>query len=175
MSSADEPASSVHDFVVSTIDGEEKPLGEFTRGKVSLIVNVASKCGFTPQYEGLQALYEEMKDRGVVICGFPSNEFGGQEPGSNEDIKEFACGRFNVTFPMFAKVNVNGADEHPLYNFLKHSKPGIFGTKGIKWNFTKFLVDADGKPVARYAPTTKPASIKKDIEKLLGAAETEGK
>lgn len=131
MSSESTTPASVHDFEVTTIDGEEKPLGEFTRGKVALIVNVASKCGFTPQYEGLQALFEEYQSRGFVVCGFPSNEFGGQEPGSNSDIKDFACGRFHVTFPMFGKVSVNGADEHPLYNFLKHAKPGIFGTKGI--------------------------------------------
>ena len=134
-----------------------------------LVVNTASKCGFTPQYEGLEALYRDYKDKGLVILGFPCDQFGHQEPGDEDEIKNFCSLTYDVTFPMFAKIKVNGDDAHPVYQHLKQAQPGVLGSKGIKWNFTKFLVDKSGKVVKRYAPTDKPAALAKDIEALLAA------
>ena len=142
------------------------PLSDY-RGKPMLIVNTASKCGFTPQYEGLEKLYEQHKDKGLVVLGFPCNQFGAQEPGSEEEIGAFCEANYGVTFPMFAKINVNGSDAHPLYTFLKGEKGGILGTKNIKWNFTKFLVNRDGAVVGRFAPATKPDAIEQAIAKVL--------
>ncbi len=156
---------SVHEFTVKDIDGKEVSLEKF-HGKFLLIVNVASMCGFTPQYEGLEALYKELSGKAEVL-GFPCNQFGKQEPGDEEEIKNFCSLNYNVSFPMFSKVDVNGSDAAPLYKFLKGEKPGVLGTEAIKWNFTKFLIDRDGKVVKRYAPTDKPEDIKKDIEKML--------
>lgn len=159
-------ASEFHSFSVK--DANEKPvsLSEY-KGKVVLIVNVASKCGFTPQYEGLEALYKKYKDKGFVILGFPSNQFGAQEPGTNEDIQKFCKVNYGVTFPVMAKVNVNGSDAIPLYKWLKSSAPGVLGTEAIKWNFTKFLVGRDGQVIHRYAPKTKPEELEKPIENAL--------
>ncbi|MGB1580393.1 MAG: glutathione peroxidase, partial [Nevskiales bacterium] len=153
---------SIYDFSAKTIDGTELPLSEY-KGKVLLVVNTASKCGFTPQYEGLEELYRQYKDKGLVILGFPCDQFGHQEPGDEEEIKSFCSLTYDVSFPMFAKIDVNGDNAHPVYKHLKSEKSGLLGTGGIKWNFTKFLVDADGKVVKRYAPTDKPASLAKDI------------
>ena len=132
-----------------------------------LVVNVASKCGFTPQYSGLEALQRQYADRGFAVLGFPCDQFGHQEPGNEEEIRKFCSLNYDVTFPMFAKIEVNGAGSHPLYEHLKSSAPGVLGTEGIKWNFTKFLVDREGRVVRRYAPTDKPESLAADIEKLL--------
>jgi glutathione peroxidase len=134
-----------------------------------LIVNVASKCGFTPQYEGLEKLYEKHRAEGLVILGFPCNQFGGQEPGNEQEIQSFCSLTYGVSFPMFAKVNVNGSDEHPLYKFLKSQKGGILGFDAIKWNFTKFLVARNGDVIGRYSPATTPASLEADVEKALVA------
>ncbi len=155
----------IYDFQVTTIDGKETTLADY-KGKAMLIVNVASKCGFTKQYSGLQELYEKYKDRGLVVLGFPCNQFGGQEPGSEEDIKNFCESNFGVTFPMFSKIDVNGDDAHPLYKFLKSEQSGMVNS-AIKWNFTKFLVDRNGKVIDRFAPQTEPAKIADDIEKIL--------
>lgn len=157
---------SIYDFEVRTIDGNVTTLAPY-RGNVMLIVNVASKCGFTPQYEGLEKLYQTYKDRGFVILGFPCNQFGNQEPGSEEEINNFCRVNYGVSFPMFAKIDVNGENTHPLYRHLKAAKSGIFGSGAIKWNFTKFLVDRDGNVVERYASPTKPASLAEPIEALL--------
>lgn len=157
---------SIYDYEVKTIDGETTTLAPY-KGQVMLIVNVASKCGYTPQYEGLQALYEKYKARGFVVLGFPCDQFAHQEPGTEAEIKNFCRVNFGVTFPMFAKISVNGDDAHPLYRFLKSEKPGFLGTEAIKWNFTKFLIDRDGTVVERYAPSTKPKEIESNIEKLL--------
>jgi glutathione peroxidase len=162
-------AESVFDFEAETPDGTPKKLADF-RWKVLLVVNTASQCGFTPQYAGLEKLYETYKDRGLVILGFPCNQFGAQEPGSAAEIGAFCQKNYSVSFPMFAKIEVNGASTHPLYRYLKKEKPGFFGPLGgggIKWNFTKFLVNRQGQVVARYAPSTKPQSLAGDIEKLL--------
>lgn len=156
---------SVHEYTVKNIDGEEINLSEY-KGKVLLIVNVASKCGFTPQYKGLEELFEEFKGE-VVVMGFPCNQFGAQEPGDAEEIKSFCSLTYDVKFPLFEKVDVNGPKTHPLYEFLKESKPGILGTEGIKWNFTKFLVDKNGEVVKRYAPNDTPDKIKKDLAQYL--------
>lgn len=150
------------------IDKKQVKLSDF-KGKVLLIVNVASKCGFTPQYQGLEKLYRKYKDKGFEILAFPCNQFGNQEPGTNEEIKEFCTTNYNVTFRLFDKIEVNGPNTHPLYKFLKDAKPGLMGTKDIKWNFTKFLVDRNGFVIDRYAPQTTPESIEKDIEKLLNS------
>lgn len=158
--------STAYNFDVEDIDGKPRSLDEF-EGSVSLIVNTASKCGFTPQYEGLQALYDALHPQGFNVLAFPSNQFGKQEPGSAEEIKTFCTTRFNVTFPIFAKIDVNGANAHPLYNFLKSAQPGVLGTEAIKWNFTKFLVDKDGNVVKRYGSKTAPEDIREDIEALL--------
>ncbi|GAA5784939.1 glutathione peroxidase [Chitiniphilus shinanonensis] len=159
--------TTVYDFQARDIDGNEVALSSY-RGQVLLIVNVASQCGFTPQYEGLETLYRSYAARGLKVLAFPCNQFGGQEPGSAEEIKSFCATHYEVTFPVFAKIDVNGDDAHPLYQFLKKSEPGVLGTEGIKWNFTKFLVDREGHVVERYAPTTKPEELRGDIEKLLG-------
>jgi glutathione peroxidase len=152
--------------VAHTIEGREQPIGDY-RGKVSLIVNTASKCGFTPQYEGLENLYQRYRDRGFVVLGFPCNQFGRQEPGDESEIGRFCELNYGVSFPMFAKVDVNGDEAHPLFRHLKQEAPGILGSQAIKWNFTKFLVDHDGKVVRRYAPKTAPRELEADIEQLL--------
>lgn len=157
--------ASIYDFSTTTIDGKEQSLSAY-RGKTLLIVNVASKCGFTPQYEGLEKLYRDDRKRGLVVLGFPCDQFGHQEPGDAEEIKNFCSLNYDVTFPMFAKIDVNGANTHPLYKFLKKEAKGLLGSEAIKWNFTKFLVDKSGKVVRRYAPTDAPASIGKDIEAM---------
>ena len=159
--------TNVHDFEATTIDGETQSLDAYA-GKVMLITNVASKCGFTPQYEGLEQLYETYADRGLVVLGFPCDQFGHQEPGDEAAIAEFCSLTYGVSFPMFAKIEVNGSGAHPLYQWLKTQKAGLLGGR-IKWNFTKFLVDTDGNVIERYAPTTKPEAITADIEKALPA------
>lgn len=156
----------IYTIPVKTIDGTATTLDAY-RGKVLLIVNVASKCGFTPQYKGLEAIYQKYKDQGLVVLGFPCNQFGGQEPGTEAEIQSFCSLNYGVTFPMFAKVDVNGSEEHPLYAYLKSQKGGLLGFDAIKWNFTKFLVDRTGQVVARYAPTSTPESIAADIEARL--------
>jgi glutathione peroxidase len=156
----------IYDFSVKDIRGKERKLDEY-KDKVLLIVNVASKCGFTPQYKGLEALYEKLRGRGFEILGFPSNQFGAQEPGSEAEIAQFCELNYGVTFPMFAKIDVNGSGSAPLYQHLKKEKPGLLGSEAIKWNFTKFLVDRKGKVVERYAPNVEPQTIEGDIEKLL--------
>ena len=156
----------IHDFELATIEGVQQKLADF-RGQVLLVVNVASKCGLTPHYKGLQALYEEKKDSGFAVLGFPCNQFGKQEPGNAEEIASFCTLKYDVTFPMFAKIEVNGDNTEPLYAFLKDEKPGLLGSQAIKWNFTKFLVDKRGAVNARFAPTTKPADLEAEIEKLL--------
>lgn len=156
----------VYDFSVQTLSGETVSLAQY-RGKVLLIVNTASECGFTPQYAGLQALYEALAPRGFEVLAFPCNQFGKQEPGDAQAIRSFCDLRFHITFPMFAKVDVKGPDAAPLYRFLTQEKPGVLGTKAIKWNFTKFLVDPRGNVVARYAPSAKPETLRADIERLL--------
>jgi glutathione peroxidase len=158
--------ASVYDFDVATLAGAPKPMADY-RGKTLLIVNVASACGYTPQYAGLEALYRKYKDRGFEVLGFPCNQFGGQEPGTSEEIASFCSTRYDVTFPLFAKIEVNGAHAHPLYEHLKSEKPGALGTKGIKWNFTKFLVDARGEVVERYGSSTTPEQIDADVARLL--------
>ena len=155
----------IYDFTATSLAGEEVPLQRF-EGQVLLIVNTASACGFTPQYRGLEALYSEYASRGFAVLGFPCNQFGAQEPGTAEEIGAFCAGKYDVTFPLFAKIDVNGSAAHPLFKFLKREKPGLLGA-AIKWNFTKFLVDREGCVVARYAPTTKPEALKKQIEALL--------
>jgi glutathione peroxidase len=157
---------SIYDITVKTIRGEEKSMADY-KGKVLLIVNTASKCGFTPQYKELQELYDEYKDKGFEVLGFPCNQFGHQEPGSESEIESFCQLNYGVTFPMFAKVDVNGANAHPLFVYLTEKAPGILGTKAIKWNFTKFLVDKNGNVISRFAPQTKPSELKQEIEKLL--------
>lgn len=161
-------AQTIYDFSAKTITGSEQSLAEY-KGKVVLIVNTASKCGFTPQYAGLESLYEKYKDQGFVVLGFPCNQFGAQEPGSESEIAQFCQVNYGVKFPMFGKIEVNGDNAHPLYKFLTSAKPGILGIEAIKWNFTKFLVDKEGNPVKRYAPNAKPEEIAEDIEKLLQA------
>ena len=161
-------AASIYDFEAVSITGQPTKLSSH-RGKVLLIVNTASACGFTPQFAGLEKLWEDYGDRGLVIVGFPSNEFGGQDPGSNEEIASFCELNFGVSFPMMAKTQVNGIDAHPLWQWLKAQAPGLLGSEGIKWNFTKFLVGRDGKVIKRYAPNDAPESLRKDIEKALAA------
>ena len=160
--------SSLYDFSANTLSGQTASLAEY-RGKVLLIVNTSSKCGFTPQYKGLEALHEAYKDQGLVVLGFPCNQFGAQEPGSADEIGAFCEKNYGVTFQLFEKVDVNGENAHPLFDFLKKNAPGVLGTEGIKWNFTKFLVGKDGNVYDRYASTTAPESMKQDIEKLLSA------
>ena len=154
------------DIALTRLNGQTENLRDYA-GKVLLVVNVASACGFTPQYKELQALYEEVKDAGLEILGFPCNQFGGQEPGSAEEIAQFCESRFGVTFPLFAKTDVNGPHAHPLYQHLKSAAPGILGTEAIKWNFTKFLINREGKVVERYAPQQGARDIRKDLMPLL--------
>jgi glutathione peroxidase len=163
---AKETQMNIYDFNVKTIDGQEISMSKY-KGKVLLIVNVASKCGFTSQYEGLEKLFEKYKNEDFMVLGFPSNQFANQEPESNEKIKEFCSLTYDVKFDMFAKIDVNGENEAPLYKFLKSNQKGILGSENIKWNFTKFLVDKNGNVVDRFASTTSPESIEKDIIKLL--------
>jgi len=163
-----ESAETVYEFSAPLLDGREVSLDEF-RGRVLLIVNTASKCGFTPQYAGLEELFRTYKDRGLAVLGFPCNQFGAQEPGSGEEIGAFCETNYGVSFPIFAKIDVNGPDAHPLYRFLKGEKSGIFGTKDIKWNFTKFLVDRVGTVVERFGPSTEPNALTAQIEGLLGS------
>ena len=158
--------STIYDFKAKGLDGKPIDLHQY-EGKVLLIVNTASNCGFTPQYKGLEAVYEQFKDKGVAVLGFPCNQFGAQEPGSADEIGAFCERNFGVTFPLFEKVDVNGDDAHPLFDHLKEKAPGLLGSKAIKWNFTKFLVKKDGTVFSRYAPTTKPEELLGDIEKLL--------
>ena len=158
--------TSVYDFEARTIDGQPAPQADY-RGKTLLIVNVASQCGFTPQYSGLQRLYDKFKARGVVVLGFPCNQFGHQEPSGEAEIEQFCSRNYGVTFPMFAKIEVNGENGHPLYKYLKSEKPGILGTEAIKWNFTKFLVGSDGTVLKRYAPNDKPEAIEGDLSARL--------
>ena len=155
-----------YDFTARTIDGVEVPLANY-RGHPLLIVNVASKCGYTPQYAGLEALYQRFHARGLEVLGFPCDQFGHQEPGSEAQIKSFCSLTYGVTFPMFAKIKVNGEDAHPLFEYLKAALPGVLGTEAIKWNFTKFLVGKEGEPLKRYAPADKPESLAPDIEAAL--------
>ncbi len=158
--------TSIYDFKAKTLQGKDVSLADY-RGQVMLIVNTASKCGFTPQYEGLEKLHTQLHDRGFNVLGFPCNQFGKQEPGSESEIGQFCQINYGVSFPMFAKIDVNGGDAHPLYQFLKHEKPGVLRSERIKWNFTKFLVDRMGKVVARYAPMTKPETIEGPIAALF--------
>ena len=160
--------SSLHEIEVKTIDGKTKKLSAYA-GKTLLVVNVASKCGFTPQYAGLEALWRKYKGRGLVVLGFPRDQFGHQEPGNEEEIRSFCSLKYDVSFPMFAKVEVNGDGTHPLYRLLKKAAPGLLGTEAVKWNFTKFLVEGDGAKVTRYAPNETPESLEKEIEKALPA------
>jgi len=157
----------LYEIDLQTIDGQAQKVGAFA-GKVMLVVNVASQCGFTPQYAGLEALYRQYRERGLVVLGFPCDQFGHQEPGEAAEIKNFCNLHYDVTFPLFAKTEVNGEGAHPLYRVLKGEARGLLGTQAIKWNFTKFLVDRLGRVVRRYAPTDKPANLAKDIEPLLG-------
>jgi glutathione peroxidase len=156
----------VFDFQATSLDGKPVDLAQY-RGKALLIVNTASKCGFTPQYQGLETVYRELHGRGLEVLGFPCNQFGSQEPGTEEEIGAFCEKNYGVSFPMFAKVDVNGDEAHPLWKHLKGEAPGVLGTEAIKWNFTKFLIGRDGKVVKRYAPQTKPEEIADDIEKVL--------
>jgi len=155
----------LYDFTARSLAGEDVPLKRF-EGQVLLIVNTASECGFTPQYRGLEALHREFAPRGFAVLGFPCNQFGGQEPGDAKQIEEFCTANYDVSFPMFAKIDVNGADAHPLYNYLKGEKSGLLGSS-IKWNFTKFLIDRSGHVVARHAPTTRPEALRQEIEAHL--------
>ncbi|HEX7916226.1 glutathione peroxidase [Rudaea sp.] len=158
--------TSIYDFSAKDIDGKEQSLSAY-KGKAMLVVNVASKCGFTPQYTGLEALYEKLKDKGLVVLGFPCDQFGHQEPGDEAEIKNFCSLNYDVQFPLFAKIDVNGANADPIYKYLKHEAKGLLGSESIKWNFTKFLVDKNGKVVKRYAPTDTPESIEKEIAAVL--------
>jgi len=158
--------STLYDFVAHDISGREVPIRAY-RGKVLLIVNTASQCGFTPQYEGLEALYTDLRQKGLVVLGFPCNQFGRQEPGDAAEIASFCKLTYDVTFPMFAKIDVNGPQASPLFAWLTKQAPGLFGSQRIKWNFTKFLVDRNGKVLKRFAPSTKPAAIRSKIEQIL--------
>ena len=159
--------TSIHDFEAQSIAGQNVKLSAY-RGKVLLIVNTASKCGFTPQFEGLESLSKDYADKGLVVLGFPCNQFGGQDPGANDEIASFCQLNYGVSFPMMGKIDVNGANAHPLYQWLVKEAPGILGTKSIKWNFTKFLVGKDGQVISRYAPTDTPKGLRADIDKALG-------
>jgi glutathione peroxidase len=159
----------VYEFSARDIDGRERSLAEFA-GRALLIVNVASQCGFTPQYRGLEALWRKHADRGLTVLGFPCDQFGHQEPGDERAIRDFCSLNYDVTFPMFAKIDVNGAAAHPLYRRLKQQQAGLLGTEAIKWNFTKFLIDRTGRPVKRYAPRVTPEALESDIEALLEEA-----
>lgn len=158
---------SIYDYQANTIRGEEVSLSDY-KGKVLLIVNTASNCGFTPQYKGLQTVYEKFKNHNFEVLGFPSNQFKEQEPGNNEEIEQFCQINYGVTFPLFEKIDVKGDTAHPLFKYLTKEAPGVLGSKAIKWNFTKFLIDQNGQVIKRYSPTTTPDKIEKDIQKLLG-------
>jgi glutathione peroxidase len=158
--------STAYDFSANSLDGKPVALRDFA-GKVMLVVNTASNCGFTPQYEGLEALYQQYQGRGLAVLGFPCNQFGAQEPGTADEIGSFCQKNYGVSFPMFEKIDVNGEGAHPLYRWMKSSAKGLLGSEAIKWNFTKFLIDRDGKVVDRFAPTTKPEDLKSNIEALL--------
>ncbi len=158
--------TSVYDFSARTIDGDDKSLSDY-QGKAMLVVNTASKCGFTPQYAGLETLWKKYQDQGLVVLGFPCDQFGHQEPGNEEEIKNFCSLSYDVSFPMYAKVDVNGEKAHPLWKFLKAEKSGLLGISAIKWNFSKFLVDKHGNVVKRYAPTDTPEKIEKDLASVL--------
>jgi glutathione peroxidase len=158
--------SNIYGFKINTIKGESKTLGDY-KGKVLLIVNTASKCGLTPQFKGLEALYEKYKDQGLEVLGFPCNQFAQQDPGENDEIQEFCQINYGVTFPMHAKIDVNGNSTHPLYQHLKSEAPGVMGSEKVKWNFTKFLVGKNGEVLERFAPATKPVKLKTAIEKAL--------
>jgi|TARA_B100002051_G_scaffold74744_1_gene71300 glutathione peroxidase len=158
--------NNIYDIHIKDSSNKEVSMSKF-EGKTLLIVNVASKCGLTPQYEGLQSLYEEYKDRNFVVLGFPCNQFGGQEPGTNSEINNFCEINYSVTFPIFSKIKVNGPDSHPLFKLLKNDKPGIFRTESIKWNFTKFLVNSSGKIIDRFSPRVEPKYIRSEIERIL--------
>lgn len=162
------PHDTVHDFEALSIDGQRAQLAS-QKGKVLLIVNTASACGLTPQLAGLQALWDKYRDRGLVVVGFPCNQFAGQDPGSDAEIAQFCSRDYGVSFPMMAKVEVNGANAHPLWRWLKAEAPGLLGSEAIKWNFTKFLVGRDGRVIKRYAPTDTPESLARDIEAALAA------
>lgn len=166
MAAVEQTATTVHDFTVRDIEGRDVKLDTY-RDKVVLIVNTASKCGFTPQYEGLEKLYRDYRERGLVVLGFPCNQFGAQEPGDETEIASFCEATYDVTFPMFAKIDVNGPSANPLYGWLKSAAPGLLGSKAIKWNFTKFLVDRTGKVIGRFAPKTTPEALRKEVEALL--------
>ena len=157
---------SVYDYSATRLDGHDESLSAY-RGQVLLIVNTASQCGFTPQYAGLEALYDDLHHAGLTVLGFPCNQFGAQEPGAEAEIGQFCQKNYGVSFPMFAKIEVNGERAHPLYKYLKDAKPGLLGSENIKWNFTKFLIDRNGEPVARYAPQTKPEELETPIKALL--------
>lgn len=158
--------SSFYEFSAPLLDGKPQSMADF-RGKVVLVVNVASKCGFTPQYGGLEALWRQYRDHGLEVLGFPCNQFDEQEPGNADEIAQFCSLTYDVTFPLFTKIDVNGEDAHPIYNFLKSNEPGAFGTEAIKWNFTKFLVDRSGKVVRRFDGAVEPADMATDVERLL--------
>ena len=160
--------SKVYDFEAQTIAGQPVRLDQF-KGRVLLIVNTASQCGFTPQFAGLESLWKDYEGKGLTVLGFPCNQFGSQDPGNNTEIASFCQLNYGVSFPMMAKIDVNGPNAHPLYQWLVKEAPGILGTKSIKWNFTKFLIGKDGQVLGRYAPTDKPAALKADIEKALAA------
>ncbi|MDH6374074.1 glutathione peroxidase [Paenibacillus sp. VTT E-133280] len=157
---------SIYDFEVNTLRGAEESLSKY-KGKVLLVVNTASKCGFTPQYKGLQEVYDKFKDRGFEVLGFPSNQFAGQEPGESDEIAEYCEINYGVTFPMFEKIDVKGDEAHPLFKYLSKEAPGVLGSKSVKWNFTKFLVDQEGRVLKRFAPKTTPQQIESYISKLL--------
>ena len=159
-------SKNIYEYSVKNASGDNVDMSQY-KGKVVLVVNVASKCGFTPQYKGLEELYKEFKDSGLVILGFPCNQFGSQEPGNESEIQQFCSLTYDVSFPIMSKINVNGSDSAPIYDFLKSSAPGFLGTEIIKWNFTKFLVGKDGKVIKRYAPNTEPKEITEDIKKAL--------
>ncbi|UUX96322.1 glutathione peroxidase [Aquabacterium sp. J223] len=161
-------AGTIHDFEATTIDGGRLRFDELA-GKVVLVVNTASACGFTPQFGGLESLWQSRRDRGLVVIGFPCNQFGGQDPGAEAEIAQFCQKNYGVTFPMMAKVAVNGANAHPLWKWLTDSAPGVLGTKAIKWNFTKFLVGRDGRVIRRYGSVDKPADLERDIDAALAA------
>jgi glutathione peroxidase len=162
------PAATIYEFTALDISGTERSLREF-EGRALLVVNVASECGFTPQYAGLEALWRKYRERGFAVLGFPCNQFGKQEPGDEAEIQRFCSTAYAVSFPMFAKIEVNGANAHPLYRWLESELPGVLGTRAIKWNFTKFLIDRAGRPIKRYAPADSPARIEPEVAELLGA------
>jgi glutathione peroxidase len=162
----EQAVTTVYDFSARTIDGKARKLSDY-KGKVLLVVNTASQCGFTPQYKGLEALYKKYKSKGFAVLGFPSNQFGQQEPGPESEIAEFCEMNYGVTFPMFSKVDVNGDAAHPLFKYLTTTKKGLLGSEGIKWNFTKFLIGKDGEVIERYAPTTKPEDLERDVDEAL--------